>query len=252
MNLPTDIYLPNLPSIMIVGQARTTPTALDMFLDAGPMAWIVFAILATMSIGSWAIMISKILQYRRADAEGEEFLEIFRRSKRFSEVNAAAGRLTATPMVGLFQAGYAEIDAQVKAAQEAAQKANAPASTFRVKSLEGVERSLHRAIAVEQAVLTRGTAFLATTASASPFIGLFGTVWGIMVAFNEIGATGSTSITAVAPGIAEALINTAAGLVAAIPALVGFNHFAARLRDLRSQMQDFILEFMNLTERNFT
>ena len=242
----------NLQAFTLLAQAPPPPTIVEMFLSSGPMAKIVFAVLAFLSIGSWAIMISKILQYRRADADGEEFLEVFRRSKRFSEVNAAAGRLDGTPMVGLFQAGYAEIDAQVKAAQEAAQKSSVPASSFRVKSLEGVERSLRRAIAVEQAVLNRGTSFLATTASASPFIGLFGTVWGIMVAFNTIGATGSTSITAVAPGIAEALINTAAGLVAAIPALVGFNHFAARLRDMRSQMQDFVLEFMNLTERNFT
>ncbi len=236
----------------MLAQAPAGPTLFEMFLSAGPMAKIVFALLAFMSIVSWAIMISKLLQYRRADTDGEEFLEVFRRSKRFSEVNAAAGRLGGTPMVGIFQAGYAEIDAQVKAAQEAAQKGGAQPSSFRVKSLEGVERSLRRAIAVEQAVLNRGTSFLATTASASPFIGLFGTVWGIMVAFNTIGATGSTSITSVAPGIAEALINTAAGLVAAIPALVGFNYFAARLRDMRSQMQDFILEFMNLTERNFT
>ncbi|MCP3957721.1 MAG: Tol-Pal system subunit TolQ [bacterium] len=242
----------HLSSFLILAQAPSGPTLIEMFLDAGPMEKIVFAILIFMSIGSWAVMASKFLQYRRADSDGDEFLEIFRRSKRFSEVNAAAGRLDGTPMVGLFQAGYAEIDAQVKAAQEAAKGTDAQASSFRVKSLEGVERSLRRAIAVEQAVLTRGTSFLATTASAAPFIGLLGTVWGIMVAFNDIGATGSTSITAVAPGIAGALINTAAGLVAAIPALVGFNHYAARLRDMRSQMQDFILEFMNLTERNFT
>ena len=242
----------HLPALTTLAVAPAIPSTFEMFMRSGPMAKLVFAVLALMSIGSWAIMLSKLLQYRRADADGEEFLEIFRRSKRFSEVNAAAGRLVGTPMVGLFQAGYAEIDAQVKAAQEEAQKSNVPVSSFRVKSLEGVERSLRRAIAVEQAVLNRGTSFLATTASASPFIGLFGTVWGIMVAFNTIGATGSTSITAVAPGIAEALINTAAGLIAAIPALVGFNHFAARLRDMRSQMQDFILEFINLTERNFT
>ena len=242
----------HLPSLVLLAQARSSPTLIEMFLDAGAVEKIVFAILMFMSIGSWAVMASKLLQYRRADSDGGEFLEIFRRSKRFSEVNAAAGRLGGTPMVGLFQAGYAEIDAQVKAAQEEARGGNPQASSFRVKSLEGVERSLRRAIAVEQAVLTRGTSFLATTASAAPFIGLFGTVWGIMVAFNDIGATGSTSITAVAPGIAGALINTAAGLAAAIPALVGFNHFAARLRDMRSQMQDFILEFMNLTERNFT
>ncbi len=240
------------PAFTILAQANSGMTMFEMFLESTITAKVVFAVLALMSIVSWAIMISKALQYRRADSDGEQFLEIFRRSKRFSEVNAAAGRLAGTPIVGLFQAGYAEIDAQVKAAQEEAKGAAAPPSSFRVKSLEGVERSLRRAIAVEQAVLIRGTSFLATTASASPFIGLLGTVLGIMVAFNEIGVTGSTSITAVAPGIAEALINTAAGLVAAIPALVGFNFFAARLRDMRSQMQDFILEFMNLTERNFT
>ena len=237
---------------MTLAQAPAGPTLVEMFLDSTFTAKVVFAILVFMSIVSWAIMISKALQYRRADSDGEEFLEIFRRSKRFSEVNAAAGRLAGTPMVGIFQAGYAEIDSQVKAAQEEAKSDAAPSSSFRVKSLEAVERSLRRAIAVEQTVLVRGTAFLATTASASPFIGLFGTVWGIMVAFNQIGVTGSTSITAVAPGIAEALINTAAGLAAAIPALVAFNFFAARLRDMRSQMQDFIWEFMNLTERNFT
>ncbi len=239
-------------ALTILAQTSARFDLLEMFLESTFMAKVVFAVLALMSIVSWAIMISKALQYRRADSDGGEFMDIFRRSKRFSEVNAAAGRLAGTPMVGLFQAGYAEIDAQVKAAQEQAKSAATPPSSFRVKSLEGVERSLRRAIAVEQAVLVRGTSFLATTASASPFIGLFGTVWGIMVAFNEIGVTGSTSITAVAPGIAEALINTATGLAAAIPALVGFNYFAAKLRDMRSQMQDFILEFMNLTERNFT
>lgn len=226
------------------------PGIFQLFLEAGPMAKFIFLVLAIMSVGSWAIMISKALQYRRADRDGEEFLDIFRRSKRFSEVNAAAGRLSGSPMVGLFQAGYAEIDAQVKAAQEAAQGQSS--GQFRVKSLTGVERSLRRAIGVEMSVMAKGTPFLATTAAASPFIGLFGTVWGIMVAFNNIGLSGSTSITAVAPGIAEALVNTAAGLAAAIPALVGFNYFGARARQLRGEMQDFVLEFMNLTERNFT
>ena len=228
------------------------PGIFQLFLEAGPMAKFVFLLLSGMSIGSWAIMISKALQYRRADRDGQEFLEIFRHSKRFSEVNAAAGRLSGSPIVGLFQAGYAEIDAQVKAARDAAAGQPGAPSQFRVKSLTGVERSLRRAIGVEMAVMGKGTPFLATTASAAPFIGLFGTVWGIMVAFNNIGLSGSTSITAVAPGIAEALVNTAAGLAAAIPALVGFNFFGSRARQLRAEMQDFILEFMNLTERNFT
>jgi len=215
------------------------------------MAKSVFLFLGSLSVGSWAIMISKAIQYRRADGHGEQFLEIFRRSKRFSEVNAVAGRLFGTPMVGIFQAGYAEIDAQVKAAQEA-ERAGLAAAVFRVKSLESVQRSLRRAIGIELGVLSKGQPFLATTAAASPFVGLFGTVWGIMVAFQNIGVTGSTSLTSVAPGIAEALVNTAAGLAAAIPALVGFNYFGARLRDMRGQMEDFVLEFMNLTERNFT
>lgn len=231
---------------------RKSFDVISLFLDSGPMAKMVFGLLGLMSIASWAIMIQKALQYRRARRHGDQFLEIFRRSKRFSEVNAAAGRLFGTPMVGLFQAGYAEIDAQVKAAQEAARGGSTNPQAFRVKSLEGVQRSLRRAIGVELSVLGRGTAFLATTAAASPFIGLFGTVWGIMIAFSSIGSSGNTSLVAVAPGIAEALINTAAGLAAAIPALVGFNYFGYRLRLVRSEMEDFVLEFMNLTERNFT
>jgi biopolymer transport protein TolQ len=148
----------------------------------------------------------------------------------------------------LFQAGYAEIDAQVKAHGEG----QTPAQRFRIKSLEGVERSLRRAAGVEMQLLSRGTHFLATTAAATPFIGLFGTVWGIMRAFTDIGLSGSTSIVAVAPGIAEALVNTAAGLGAAIPALIGYNYLNNRLRRVRSEMEDFALEFVNLAERNFT
>lgn len=224
----------------------------ELFLRSGIEAKVVFGTLALLSIASWSVMISKALQYRRARLHGEAFLDIFRRSKRFSEVNSAAGRLQSTPLVGLFQAGYAEIDAQVKAAQEAGAPANPNRQAYRVKSLDGVQRSLRRAISVESRLLARGTVLLATTASAAPFIGLFGTVWGIMVAFGTIGATGSASISVVAPGIAEALINTAAGLGAAIPALVGYNYFGHRLRTMRGEMDDFVLEFMNLTERNFT
>ncbi|RMH21370.1 MAG: Tol-Pal system subunit TolQ [Acidobacteria bacterium] len=240
-------------SLLLV--AQTPPPELDvieLFLRSGVMAKFVFAILAVLSVASWSVMISKALQYRRAERHGAEFLEVFRRSKRFSEVSAAAKRLFGTPLVGLFQAGYAEIDAQVKSAQEAARQAGTQGTAFRIRSLVGVERSLRRAIGVELGVLSKGTPLLATTASASPFIGLFGTVWGIMVAFDAISAGGSASINVVAPGIAEALINTAAGLAAAIPALVGYNYFGFRMRMLRSQMDDFVLEFLNLTERNFT
>jgi biopolymer transport protein TolQ len=115
-----------------------------------------------------------------------------------------------------------------------------------------VERALERAIGVEVSRLTQHMTFLATTASACPFIGLFGTVWGIMQSFRAIGQTGSTSIAAVAPGISEALVNTAAGLAAAIPALIFYNYFMGKVRAQRAGMEDFALEFINLAERNFT
>lgn len=225
------------------------PGLWQLFLEASPVAKFVLAVLVAFSLGSWAIMIQKILQFRRAGRQSDRFLEIFRSSKRFSEVNAAASQHSASPLVGLFQAGYVEIDAQVKAMQ---QESGQETSHYRIKSMSGIERTLRRALGVELQVLTRYTAFLATTAAATPFIGLFGTVWGIMQAFNDIGITGSTSITAVAPGIAEALINTAAGLAAAIPALIGYNTLSNRVRVLREEMEDFVLEFINLAERNFT
>lgn len=221
-----------------------------LFLDSGPMGKGVFAVLVLFSLASWAVMIGKWFQFSRAERHSARFLEVFRKSRRFSEVNASTDRHYASPLVGLFQAGYVEIDAQVKAERDPAESPDA--KSYRVKSLAGVERSLRRAMAVEQQLLAKGTPILATAAAACPFIGLFGTVWGIMVAFNDIALTGSASIVAVAPGIAEALINTAAGLAAAIPALVGYNYFGARLRDVRTEMEDFILEFMNLAERNFT
>jgi biopolymer transport protein TolQ len=194
-------------------------------------------------------MVGKYLQLARSGRHSRSFLQVFRKSKRFSEVNAVTNRHYASPLVGLFQAGYVEVDAQVKSARS---QEPGGQQRYRVKSLGGVERSLRRAMAVELAMLQKGAAFLATTAAACPFIGLLGTVWGIIVAFQEIGLTGSTSIVAVAPGIAEALVNTAAGLAAAIPALVGYNYFGNRLRLMRAEMEDFVLEFINLTERNFT
>lgn len=211
----------------------------------------VLALLVGLSLGCWAIMLNKYRELKRASHQTREFLEIFRRSSRFSEVNEAADRLGASPLVGIFQSGYIEIDAQIKALR-AGKKQGETGPAYRMKSMEGLGRSLRRAVAAELQVLRRGTGFLATTASASPFIGLFGTVWGIMVAFQDIGVTGSTSLVAVAPGIAGALINTAAGLAAAIPALLGYNYFTGRIRDWRAELDDFVLEFLNLAERNFT
>jgi biopolymer transport protein TolQ len=241
----------SLASLTLIAQqfrAPEPPGLMEFFSNIGLMGKSVFATLAVFSLVSWAIMVSKYLQLGRSGKQSRRFLGVFRNSRRFSEVSSVTARHSASPLVGLFQAGYVEIDAQVKAFREA----KPDAKTYRIKSLQAVERSLRRALAVELDTLKRGTGFLATTAAACPFIGLFGTVWGIMVSFQDIATTGSTSIIAVAPGIAEALLNTAAGLAAAIPALIGYNYFGGRLRTSRSDMEDFILEFLNLTERNFT
>ena len=203
----------------------------------------VLAILLVFSIVSWAVMFAVWQRFRRSQRASRRFVSIFRKAKRLADVQSALSTLQHSSLVGLFRAGYAEIEAQISHAEGGRQT---------VKSLDSVERSLMRATRIESARLSRFVPFLATTAAATPFIGLFGTVWGIMDAFGNIGATGSTSITSVAPGISEALINTAAGLFAAIPALLAYNHFVQRLRQARGEMEDFTLEFMNLTERNFT
>lgn len=232
----------------ILVQAHSGPGLWEMFLQSGPFAKFILGVLVFMSLGSWAIMARKTLQIRRAEQENDVFLSAFRHSKRFSEVNRAAEDLTTSPLVGMFQAGYLEIDTQIKAAAGEDSKGDG----YRLSSLPALERTLSRAAHVEVRRLGHGFGFLATTAAVSPFIGLLGTVWGIMVAFQSIGATGSTSLVAVAPGIAEALINTAAGLAAAIPALIGYNYFSNRLRQVRAQTDDFHLEFVNLAERNFS
>ena len=212
------------------------------FSETGVVGKSVLAILLVFSIISWAVMFVVWQRFRRSQQASRRFVALFRKAKRLADVQAALAPLAHSSLVGLFRAGYAEIEAQIAHAGD----------RQTVKSLDAVERSLMRATRIESARLSRLVPFLATTAAATPFIGLFGTVWGIMVAFGEIGATGSTSITAVAPGISEALINTAAGLFAAIPALLAYNHFIGRLRSARGEMEDFTLEFLNLTERNFT
>jgi biopolymer transport protein TolQ len=216
----------------------------ESFQHAGLMGKTVLFILLVFSVASWGVMLIVSDRFRRAASGSKSFLATFRKGRRLAEVQSAAQQAKHSPLVGLFRSGYAEIEAQI---------AHEPqGSAPRIKSLDAVERALQRAIRVEVARLTRYVPFLATTAAATPFIGLFGTVWGIMAAFGNISLMGTASIVAVAPGISEALINTAAGLFAAIPALLGYNHYLQRLREARGEMEDFTLEFLNLTERNFT
>ncbi|HXG57422.1 MAG TPA: MotA/TolQ/ExbB proton channel family protein [Thermoanaerobaculia bacterium] len=211
------------------------------FAHAGWVGKTVLAILLVFSLFSWATIFVVWRRFSLAERASRRFAMLFRKAKRLADVQSAASHYTRSTLVGLFRAGYAEIEAQMSHVD------GKPA----IRSLDSVERSLIRASRIEAARLSRFVPFLATTAAATPFIGLFGTVWGIMQSFASIAATGSTSITAVAPGIAEALINTAAGLFAAIPALLAYNAFVQRLRQARGEMEDFTLEFLNLTERNF-
>ena len=211
------------------------------FLHTGWVGKAVLAILLLFSILSWATMMVVGRRFSRSAAASRRFVAAFRKAKRLVDVQSATAGSAQSSLVGLFKAGYAEIEAQI-AHVEGAQA---------IRSLDSVERSLLRASRIESARLSKYLPFLATTATATPFIGLFGTVWGIMEAFATIGLSGSTSITAVAPGISEALINTAAGLFAAVPALLAYNHFVQKLRQARGEMDDFTLEFLNLTERNF-
>jgi len=232
-----------------------TGNVIDILRETGPINQAVLLVLVIFSIASWAIILYKAWSLRAAESQSARFLDVFRRSSKFSEVQAVCPSLPASPLVGVFQAGYAEINAQFRLNQAGAHDAaHPPAGGGRptLKSLNAVDRALLRAATAEVNKLEKRVTFLATTASITPFIGLFGTVWGILVAFNRIGATGSTNLAVVAPGISEALIATAAGLFAAIPAVYFYNHFTTKVKSFATEMDDFSLEFLNIAERNFT
>ena len=220
--------------------------ALGFLKHSGPTAIAVLVLLLIFSFISFGIIINKWTTFARATRESKRFHDVFRKSQKFSEVNAVANQLTFSPLVGMFQAGYQEINQQIRPA------GGVPNQRPSIKSLDAVSRALARAASIEETRLEKRLSFLASTASVSPFVGLFGTVWGIMDAFGEIGRQGSASLAVVAPGISEALITTAAGLFAAIPAALFFNYFSDRLKALSATMDDFAMEFISMVERNFT
>jgi biopolymer transport protein TolQ len=221
---------------------------LRFFAETGWTAKVVLIILVVFSLGSWSVILAKWRELATARKESDKFLKMFRQAGRLNDVSQAVKQHRDSPLASMFQAGFAELETQIKAAQRAA----GPDGVYRIRSLRNVSRSIERAAGAERERLQRALPVLATTASATPFIGLFGTVWGIMNTFRAIGTTGSTSITTVAPGIAEALVNTAAGLLAAIPAVVAYNHLLGKYRGVGRMMDDFNLEFLNMVERNFT
>jgi biopolymer transport protein TolQ len=224
---------------------------IELVAQASPVSKAALLVLLGFSVVSWGIILSKSMSLARAERQTRSFLDVFRKSAKFSEVQGVCKSLEHSPLVGVFQAGYAELNLQLRPdpAKAASPGATPPRPTL--KSLAALDRALLRASSAEMNKLEKRVTFLATTASLAPFIGLFGTVWGIMTAFAGIGAQGSTDLAVVAPGIAEALIATAVGLFAAMPAVYFYNHFTARVKVLASEMDDFALEFLNIAERHF-
>jgi biopolymer transport protein TolQ len=240
-------------ALQVQGAAESGPSTgqdLISFIPQGPVPKLVLLILILFSVASWGIILYKLWALNRAERQSSAFLDVFRRSSKFSEVHAVCKNLAESPLVGIFQAGYAELNTQLR--QTPAASPGGPATRPTLRSLPALDRALLRAAGVEVNRLESRVAFLATTASITPYIGLFGTVWGIMAAFQGIGQTGSTNLAVVAPGIADALIATAAGLFAAIPAVYFYNHLASRVKVLASEMDDFSMEFLNISERNFS
>jgi biopolymer transport protein TolQ len=238
--------LPTLLSLSLAQGTAFSGGVLQLFAHSGWVARTVIFVLAIFSLVSIGIIIYKGIVLRKAYVQSRTFLDVFRRSNKFSEVNSVCVQLKASPLVGVFQAGYLEVNQQVRGATAAG------AARPTVKSLESLSRALVRAATVEVTRLERRITFLATTASVTPFVGLFGTVWGIMDAFADIGRMGSANLAVVAPGISEALITTAGGLFAAIPAAVFYNFYNSRIKVLSAMVDDFALEFLNIVERNFT
>jgi biopolymer transport protein TolQ len=204
-------------------------------MDAGPMAKFVLLVLAFFSVVSWGIIAERYRRFRRAEEESRQFLDRFHQGGGLAAIQDDTKNLKWSPIADVYRAGFREISL------------NPPAESgqARSESLATVERMLRKSASVQTTELERSLGFLATTASATPFIGLFGTVWGIMNAFRGIGLSGTASLAAYAPGIAEALVATAAGLAAAIPAVIGYNHFLNRLRSMDSLIDEFLADFMH-------
>lgn len=210
----------------------------DMVRGAGPLPICVLIVLLMFSVVSWAIIFSKWRAFGRARTSNARFLRAFRKSAGLNAVAVAAEQFRPCPLATVFDFGYEEVTRQIK-------------SRGTVKNLVALERTLQLGVSEEIAKLERHMNWLATTATVTPFIGLFGTVWGIIDAFQGLGLAGSASLRAVAPGISHALVATAMGLGAAIPAAIFHNHYSHVIREIGARMEDFALEFLNVSERNF-
>ncbi len=208
----------------------------DLVLQTGPVAKTVLLLLIAFSVLSWAVILSKWLTIRRARWQSGRFVRSFRKAQRMQDVAAVAGQFRPSPLVGVFEAAVQEFKRQM-------------GTTGSIHNLVAVQRAMQIASSEEITRLERSVPWLAITGSVTPFIGLFGTVWGIIDAFHGLGTAGAATLRAVAPGISEALVTTAAGLAAAIPAVIAYNLIIGSIRELASRNDDFSLEMLNLVER---
>jgi biopolymer transport protein TolQ len=221
-----------------------------MIAGAGVVVQLVLLLLILFSIVTWAIILIKYRYLRRAFSESGAFIEFFWKSRDLTDAFARSKQLQGSPVARVFRVGYLELRklSQPPAGGEPAP--GAPSLASRSIGVTNIKRALRRAINTEMTRMTQMIPFLATTGNTAPFIGLFGTVWGIMNSFHGIGQMGSASLAVVAPGISEALVATAAGLAAAIPAVIAFNYYMGKIRTLETELQSFSADFLNIVERD--
>lgn len=232
----------NILVILVLAFLQTETEAhslVDLLLRASPIAKAVLVILLAFSIYSWAIIFTKWAALRRAETATREFLSRFGKRSKLSDVYLDADSLRASPVAVVFLSGYNEISSQIEGVSR------------QVHSIEAINRVLQSAAIDEVNRMEKSLTWLATTANASPFIGLFGTVVGIVIAFQGLTTATTSSIQSVAPGIAEALIATAAGIAAAVPAAIFYNYFLGRIKTMMAMIDRFTLELLNLIERNY-
>ena len=225
-----------------------------MVIHAGFVVQLVLLLLLIFSVVSWAIILMKYFNIKKVVRENELFLSIYMRGTKLSEIFPEAKKFRYSALAEIFRAGYAELAKVAKTARGNPSGKDAPEAAgqgIEIAGIDNVERAMNRASGTEAGKLETALGFLATTGSASPFIGLFGTVWGIMDTFKGIGARGSATLAVVAPGISEALIATAAGLAAAIPAVIFYNYYLNRIKTMTLEMDNFASELLNIVERYY-
>ncbi len=254
----TDLYsIITLPMAVTVSDisGAAGSSVWELALEAGPVVKMVLVVLLFMSVFCWGIIFFKYFILRSAIRESETFLTLFWESSKLSQIYQESKKLKHSPLSEMFMSGYMELRklAVSKSQQQktSEKKINPDSLPALMTSTETIQRSLEQASVSETTRLEKNLIFLATTGNSAPYIGLFGTVWGIMDAFHQIGLTGSASLATIGAGISEALIATALGLFAAIPAVIGYNYFLGKIKLISSEMDNFSSEFLNILERHF-